>query len=123
MATPPASCVTQTVGKSLCEQWQTTRAQWIKNAEGYEDTCEFNMSLSDLQDYIDYVKAESMTQGIENPGVRVYFAAYSDGSQPKATLLLSPTVNGSAGAANNYTILPGNRQTGEIPPQAYNPPQ
>lgn len=121
MPTPPAMCITSQEGKSLCDQWNATRAQYIKNAEGYEDTCEFNMSVADLQAYIDYVTAESNAQGIENPGIRVYFAAYSEGSQPKATLMLSPTMNGSEGAANNYSIAPGNRQQGRIPPTTYNP--
>lgn len=121
MPTPPAMCITPQEGKALCDKWNATRAEYIKNAEGYEDTCEFNMSIADLEAYLDYVKAESANQGIENPGVRVYFAAYSEGSQPKATLMLSPTVNGSTGAANNYTIAPGNRTTGDIPPKSYNP--
>ena len=121
MPTPPAMCITPQEGKAICDQWNSTRAQYIETAEGFKDTCEFNMSIADLQAYIDYVKAESTAQEIENPGIRVYFAAYSQGAQAKATLMLSPTVNGSIGAANNYSIQPANRATGGMPPKAYNP--
>lgn len=121
MPTPPAMCITPQEGKAICDQWNSTRAQYIETAEGFKDTCEFNMSIADLQSYIDYVKAESTAQGIENPGIRVYFAAYSQGPQAKATLMMSPTVNGSVGAANNYSIQPGNRQQGRVPPTVYNP--
>ncbi len=123
MPNPPSSCITPSEGKALCDQWTNTRAQYIKTAEGYDDTCEFNMSVADLQAYLDYVVAESSAQGITDPGVRIYFAAYSQGSQPKATLVMAPTMSGDPGADNNYSIQPANRQTGRIPPRAYNPGQ
>lgn len=121
MPTPPAMCITPQEGKSLCDQWNSTRAQYIQSREGYQDACEFNMSIADLEAYLDYVKSESAAQGISNPGVRVYFAAYRTGAQPKATLMLCPTVNGTIDADNNYSIMPANRLGGRVPPKMYTP--
>lgn len=116
----PQNCITVQEAKDLQNNWNTTRAVVIKQSRNnQEDTCEFVFSLENLQEFLDYVKEESGNQGIDNPGVRIYFAAYDKKDNKNATVFLSATDGTSATADNNYNIDPLNDTVGGIPPKIY----
>lgn len=127
----PKKCITVNEAKALQNKWKETRAQEIEQAQGYQDTREFWYSVEELQEYLDYVKEQSTTQGINKPGIRIYFGAYPKSSVKKsyATIFLAPTKEKSAilegeeeisnNTENNYDIDPMNIGTGGDPPINY----
>ncbi len=117
--TKPKNCITVAEAKKLQNNWNTTRAVDIKKAMGSEDVCAVTFNINQLQQFIDYVKAESTIKGIDNPGIRVYFAAYNDKESTKATVFLNATESDDGNSANNYGVDPLNRTNGGWPPNAY----
>ncbi len=127
----PNKCITVTEAKALQNKWKETRAIEIEQAQGYQDTREFWYSLEELQEYLDYVKEQSTAQGINKPGIRIYFGAYPKTSVKKsyATMFLAPTKEKSAimegeeetsnNTENNYDIEPLNTVIGGNPPKEY----
>lgn len=121
MGKAPDKCITPQQAQTLFDQWETTRGADLKKDLGYTDTCEFNLNIAELREYLDYIEEESNLEGIENPGVRVYFGAYNNTKSNKATIFLAPTLNDGIDADNNYKISPMNFNQGGIPPKKYNP--
>jgi len=115
----PAKCITETEARQLQDNWKSTRAIEIENAQGSEDTREFFYTVAELEEYLAYVKAESIKQGYLAAGVRIYFAAYDNAVTNKATVFLAPTTGTSASSANNYNIQPLNKAGGGWPPNNY----
>lgn len=115
----PKNCITVTAAKTLQNNWNTTRAVDIEKAMGTKDVCAVTFNIDQLQEFITYVKTESAKQGIDNPGIRVYFAAYNDKESNKATVFLNATKSDDGNSANNYGIDPMNVGTGGWPPNAY----
>ena len=115
----PTNCITVTEAKALQKNWNTTRAIDIAKAMGSEDVCSVTFNIDQLQEFIDYVKTESTKQGISSPGIRVYFAAYSNKKSTKATVFLNATESDDGNAANNYGIDPLNLGNDKWPPKAY----
>jgi len=115
----PLNCITITEAKELQKNWNSTRAKYLEKRMGTKDICAVTFNIDQLQGFIDYVKAESTTKGIENPGLRVYFAAYDNKESNKATVFLSATNSDKGNAANNYEIDPMNFGQSEWPPKAY----
>ncbi len=127
----PSKCIPVAEAKALQDKWKETRALEIEQAQGYQDTREFWYSLEELQEYLDYVKEQSTAQGINKPGIRIYFGAYAKTSLKKsyATMFLAPTKEKSAiiegeeensnNTENNYDIEPLNTVTGGNPPKEY----
>ena len=127
----PNKCITVDEAKALQNKWKETRALEIEQAQGYQDTREFWYSLDELQEYLDYVKDQSNAQGINKPGIRIYFGAYLKTPVKKsyATIFLAPTKEKSAiaeeelevsnNAENNYAIEPFNLSHGGYPPKEY----
>jgi len=126
----PNKCITVEEAKALQNKWKETRALEIEQAQGYQDTREFWYSLDELQEYLDYVKDQSNAQGINKPGIRIYFGAYAKTPVKKseATVFLAPTKkktnpleeDGDAvNNENNYDIDPMNIGTGGDPPINY----
>ncbi len=115
----PKNCITVTEAKALQKNWNDTRAIEIERAQGSKDVCSVTFNIDQLQEYIDYVKSESADKGIDQPGIRVYFAAYDDKESNKATVFLNATESDDANSDNNYNIDPWNRHQGGWPPNAY----
>lgn len=113
----PSNCITVAEARQLQDNWKATRAVDIEAAMGSIDTREFLFSVAELQQFLDYIKAGSgLTQ---NPGVRIYFAAYDNPTNDKATIFLAPTLGAAAGALNNYTLEPLNKGITGFPPTNY----
>ena len=117
--TKPKNCITVTDAKALQKNWNDTRAKYIESAMGTKDVCAVTFNIDQLQQFIDYVKSESKKQNIDNPGVRVYFAAYDSESDNKATVFLNATESDDGNSANNYGIDPMNIGNTGWPPKAY----
>jgi len=115
----PTNCITVTEAKALQKNWNDTRAVDIERAMGSKDVCAVTFNIDQLQQFINYVKDESTKQRIDNPGIRVYFAAYNDKESNKATVFLNATESDDGNAANNYGIDPWDRHQGDWPPNAY----
>lgn len=89
----PQNCISVDEAKKLQENWITNRGKEIKRGLGYDDTREFLIKASELQEYLDYVKEKSEEQGIKDPGIRIYFGSYP-GERDKgsfSTIFLAPT--------------------------------
>ncbi|MCF6306989.1 MAG: hypothetical protein L3J09_03440 [Flavobacteriaceae bacterium] len=117
--TKPKNCITVAAAKTLQKNWNTTRAVDIAKAMGSKDCCAITFNIDQLQEFINYVKDESAKQGIDNPGIRVYFAAYNDKESTKATVFLNATESDDGNSDNNYGIDPLNMGNGGFPPKAY----
>ena len=117
--TKPSKCISVAEARSLQDNWVSTRAKDLKKDLGYEDTREFVYSVKELEEFLAYVKDQSTKQGISNPGVRIYFAAYNDATSNKATVFLAPTDGGSTDSDNNYNIDSLNLVGGGWPPKSY----
>lgn len=115
----PTKCITVEEAKNLQNNWVITRGTEIDKAQGAVDCREFCYSVEELQEYLDYVKEESTKQGINSPGVRIYFAAYDNEKSDKATVFLAPTEGGEEDDGNNYNIDPFNWGQGGWPPHNY----
>jgi len=115
----PEKCISVTEARQLHDNWVNTRAGEIQRLQGFNDTRDFTFSLSDLEEYVQYVKEESVKQGVSNPGIRIYFAAYDSIKSDRATVFLAPTLGVEEDADNNYEIDPLNTITGGWPPNNY----
>ena len=116
----PKNCISVSEAKNLHDNWTNTRAIEANRLVNEEtDTRDFTFSLDDLQEYIDYVREESSKQRVANPGIRIYFAAYDELYNDKATVFLAPTTGVEKDSDNNYEIDPFNRGIGGWPPNAY----
>lgn len=115
----PAKCISVAAARKLQDNWKATRAVEIEKAMGSIDTREFVYSVEELQEFLDYVKSESLKQGIATPGVRIYFAAYDSAASRKATIFLAPTEGNLDSSDNNYSIDPLNMNNGGWPPKNY----
>ncbi len=115
----PAKCISVDQARQLQDNWVSTRAIEIERAQGSVDTREFFYTLDELQEYLDYVKDSSSKQGIDNPGIRIYFAAHDTRSDDKATIFLAPTDGDTINSNNNYDIEALNSSGGGWPPKSY----
>ena len=126
----PKKCISVEEAKELQQNWCDHRAHHLHKCLGHEDSREFWWSVEELEEYLAYVKAESASQGIENPGIRVYFGAYSSKKcrhgKGLSTLFFAPTGargkslgKGDKSDPNNYDIAPLNRGGGDYPPSDY----
>src|SRR5690625_1983808 len=102
--------------RNLKDNWGSTRGQDIENGRGFEDTREFMVSVSELMDYLNYVKANSSDL---NSGIRIYLGAYDNQESNKTTVFLAPTKGVHLGAENDYGIEPLNKTTSGWPPKNY----
>ena len=125
----PSKCISVEEARGLQKDWKASRGEEIKKAQGYEDTCDFWYSVEELEEYLNYVKEKSKEQGINKPGIRIYFASYpkKENGKSYSTVFLAPTKekNSAELAAdnelfeNNYNIEPLNTVTGGKPPKEY----
>ncbi|MEX2350102.1 MAG: hypothetical protein WD554_04430 [Flavobacteriaceae bacterium] len=115
----PDKCIPVNDARTLQENWISTRQEAIDNAIGEEDNRSCFYTVAELKEYLDYVTEMSNEQEIANPGIRIYFAAYNEELNKKATIFLTPTVGDTHNAENNYDIEPFNLGTGGYPPIDY----
>lgn len=115
----PAKCIPIREAKELYNTWMRTRGPALDNVLGAQDACDFIYSVTELEEFLAYVKAESTKQGVRDPGVRIHFAAYDTNESDKATLFFAPTMGTSSNAPVNYNIDPLNRGTTGWPPNNY----
>ncbi|MDC7995422.1 hypothetical protein [Altibacter sp. HG106] len=115
----PEKCITVAEARNLQNNWIASRAQQIENALGNQDTREVMWSLEELQEYLEYIKEESDKAGIKNPGVRVYFGAYDNNDNDRATVFFAPTKGPENNDENNYDIAPFNVGNSGWPPYSY----
>ncbi|PHR13078.1 MAG: hypothetical protein COA40_06090 [Aequorivita sp.] len=113
----PSNCITVAEAKQLQDNWVATRAVDIERAQGSPDAREFLFSVAELQQFLDYINAGS-GMGAQ-PGVRIYFAAYDNATNDKATVFLAPTTGITAGSPNNYNLEPLNKGISGFPPKNY----
>ena len=115
----PKDCITVTEAQALQANWNNNQAKDIEKATGSKDVIAVTFNIDQMQEFINYVKAESKTQGFSNPGIRVYFAAKSSAEGGKATAFLNATEDDGGNSKNNYNIEPLNRGQNGWPPHAY----
>lgn len=108
--------ITVQEAKKLQANWNSTRAIDIERGQGAKDPNCVTFNLEELQSFIDTVRKNATT---ENPGIRVYFAAYDNEETDKATVFLCASESDDGNAANDYSISPLNRGNGGWPPMAY----
>ncbi len=115
----PSNCISVAEAKTLQANWNDNQAKDIEREMGSKDVCAVTFNIDQLQQFINYVKSESAKQRIDNPGIRVYFAAYDSEKDDKATVFLNATESDDGNSANNYGIDPLNRGGNGWPPNAY----
>lgn len=115
----PAKCIPVTEAKELYNNWMRTRGPALDSFTGAQDACDFIYSVAELEEFLAYVKSESIKQGVKDPGVRIHFAAYDTDESDKATVFLAPTNGTTSNAPVNYSIEPLNRGTTGWPPNKY----
>ncbi|MFT5103239.1 MAG: hypothetical protein ACI86C_000891 [Candidatus Latescibacterota bacterium] len=115
----PKNCISVEKARELQNNWISTRAVHLEKGQGALDHREVMFSLADLEEYLEYVKSESAKQGIDSPGIRVYFAAYDHDDSDKATVFLAPAKGTDVNADNNYQIDSFNWGVGGLPPNNY----
>ncbi len=115
----PTNCIPVSEAIELRNKWLSTRQNTINTALGYDDQNVIFFSVDELQEYLDYVKLQSTRQDIPNPGIRIYFAAYSAAETNLATVFLAPTDGPTQTSNNNYNIRPLNSGQDRMPPVIY----
>lgn len=126
----PKKCITVKEARDLQNNWKNTRGRDIAKGQGYEDCREFWYSITELQEYIDFVKQKSDEQGAHNPGLRIYLGAYPAQNQKKSlsTIFITPTFDETSTEdgieneqvhLNNYSIDPLNDSQNGWPPREY----
>jgi len=121
----PSDCISVLEAKQLQANWMATHEPNPSTLGGgaTEQVCAVTFNISQLQEYLEYIKEQSTKEGIVNPGVRVYFAAYNSGTEAEVagstTVFFCPTENDGGDSANNYNIDALNRGQNGWPPNAY----
>lgn len=120
--------ITVTNAKKLQKKWWDTRLNVTTNGNTHEDTCQFYYTLEELQNYLEEVKTKSLEQGIETPGINIWFGAYeeTEGKPSLATVFLAPTKRVKSENSElefedvaNDEIEPYNGNSGLWPPALY----
>lgn len=115
----PSKCVSVQEARKLQENWLNTRTPEIDRSLGYVDAREAFYTVEELEEFLNYVKNKSKEQGVNNPGIRIYFGAYNDEKSNKATVFMTPTLGDDKNSENNYDIEPLNYGGEGWPPKNY----
>ncbi len=68
--------ITVAKAKQLQKKWWNTRLNVTTNGKKHEDTCQFYFTVDELQTFLAEVKTKSLQQGVETPGINIWFGAY-----------------------------------------------
>ncbi|MEM9142661.1 MAG: hypothetical protein AAGA86_06710 [Bacteroidota bacterium] len=107
----PSQTISREKARVLQKEFVRTRSGILNKALGFEDTRDFWFSLDTLEQYISYVRQESKTRGLEDLGIRIYYAAYpkdGKGQWPDpgfSTVVLVPT-HGKPSIGNGFFPMP-----------------
>ena len=85
----PKNCIPVAEAKQLQANWNSTRAIAIEKAQGSKDPIAFTFSLDEMQEFLNYVRDQSATDGVSSPGIRVYVGAYDTEKTDKSTVFLT----------------------------------
>lgn len=120
--------ITVAKAKKLQKKWWETRSLVTTNGKEYKDTCQFHYSVDELLLYLEEVKSKSIQQGVEKPGINIWFGAYDETvDKPSlATVFLAPTKKVKSDDPDkeyedvaNDEIEPFNFSQGGYPPKEY----
>tara|TARA_R100000935_G_scaffold5033_1_gene11660 strand:- start:792 stop:1166 length:375 start_codon:yes stop_codon:yes gene_type:complete len=120
--------ITVAKAKQMQKKWWDTRLKVTTNGQVHEDTCQFYFSVEELQTYLAEVKTKSLQQGVETPGINIWFGAYEETTDKPslATVFLAPTKRVISDNPNkeyedvaNDEIEPFNGTSGLWPPSEY----
>ncbi|CAM4117571.1 hypothetical protein [Gillisia hiemivivida] len=120
--------ITVAKAKKLQKKWWDTRSMVTTNGKEHEDTCQFYFTVEELQTYLAEVKTKSLQQGVETPGINIWFGAYDEtADKPSlATVFLAPTKRVKSDDPEmefedvaNDEIEPINETQGKWPPTIY----
>ncbi|MEM7084592.1 MAG: hypothetical protein AAF489_00325 [Bacteroidota bacterium] len=121
----PSDCISVAEAKQLQANWMTTHEpnSSALGGGGTEHVCAVTFNIDQLQEYLTYVKEECADKGNASPGIRVYFAANSSGTEAavagSTTVFFCPTESDAGDAPNNYDLEPLNKGVSGWPPNAY----
>lgn len=128
---PPTDLITNTEANTYEEAYKTKYENLpeiiaANNGVMPEDVRDIWFDLKVMQDYLNFVKEETESQGLENPGVRVYFGAKAveDGTV-KNTVFFTPTYRDDERDPtdgvnlNNYNIKSYNYGNAGMPPTEF----
>lgn len=105
----PTQLITQEFAMELNQNYINERSNIIRNAIGYDDANAIWYSIDELQNYIDYVKAQATSMGYIADGIRLYLGVYPDnpeyGDKSKMTnIFLCPTGYVEGGTPQGFDI-------------------
>lgn len=91
----PTNLITSKEASKLSNDF-TTKNNLISKDIGKLNNCSTWYSLTDLEEYIAYIKAEGKAKGYDVDGIRFYLGSYSNNNrnvkkQKQTTVFLSPT--------------------------------
>ncbi|WP_052823407.1 hypothetical protein [Neotamlana sedimentorum] len=93
----PSQAISYKEANVLEEEFKTTRAKFLNEHLGFEDSREFLFSLDSLKQYIAFFEREAKKQGYTDLGIRIYYGAYPESKNypdpGRATVFLVPTGN------------------------------
>lgn len=115
----PPKCITVEEARSIHNNWVATRARDIEQAMGIVDARDFFCTVAEMREYLDYVTKLSEEAGILNPGLRIFFSAYTNAASNKATVFVAPTSGSTNLSPINYDIDPYNSMGNGNPPTIY----
>ena len=116
--------------RELQKNWISNQGAAINESMKMTDVRDFLFDLEELQEYINMVRDKSKEEGILNPGLRIYFGAYGEEGERRATVFLQATKGSDTltrsnsteegdQEANNTDIQPLNTVQGGFPPIDY----
>lgn len=120
---PPSQTISLDQAQRLQEEYVRTRSEIVNKTLGFEDTRDFWFSLDSVEQYIRYVRSESKKQGLEDLGLRIFYAAYPKESKEEwpnpgfSTVIIVPT-HGKPDLGNGFLPSPPVQKTSNV--KAYN---
>lgn len=128
----PKQLITSEFAKQLNQEYIKERANLKAKINGEEDANAVWYSLEELENYINYIKEEGESKGIEVTGIRFYFGVYpknteEKGKAGKTTIFLTPTKKNDVDGVMRMVVMEENADATEIEPMNYgtmgNPPK
>lgn len=128
----PKQLITKEFAKQLNQEYNAERANLKARITHEEDANAVWYSLEELENYINYIKEEGESQGIEVTGIRFYLGVYPKNTEAKekigkTTIFLTPTKKNDVDGVMRFAVMEENVDATEIEPMNYgtmgNPPK